>query len=350
MTHFQCISGDFFVAKWMRKTVRNLRMDSTPRNMMYSYGSSSNTVCGGYVGLKNELGKFFRDAKPYAASIAQSQTATQAGASRPGFQTPQTTPPPGSSKNPLTLSTGAGSSVIKSVQHIQLSTASKSSNSNSHDVMKVDPLPSSTGIKIVSKQNTLMNAFQKQKDMEPSAKTAKASKPTTTPANIKSMFQQQHLKIIQTKEQNLHPNLNSIELDTEPNSTPAGQITCTQDLSATTTEMQSALNPPAHTFKRSPFSEFTEYAFSSPQDPSSSSTDEQRQTTLASSSTLLQDTANESCEVDENLCVICEDGKKQVVLLPCKHMCLCKACADFEKIKECPMCRSNIESSMAVFI
>ena len=337
--------------KWMRSTVKNLCMDSTPRNTMYSYGSSPNTVCGGYKGLKKELEKFFRTAKLFVASQAQSPTAQPARPSSSGPQTPQTTPPPGSSKNPLTLSDGSGSSVIKSVQHIQLSTASKSSNasSNKNNSVELDSTPpSNVGIKVLSKQNTLKSAFQKQRETEPAAKIPKAPKPTTAPNNIKTMFEKQRSNVNETKKQNLHPNMNPMELDNGPNSTPGEHnITSTQELSATTTEIQTTLNPTAHSFKRSPFSE---YAFSPHQGPLLSINEAQQQTTLASPSTLMQDTANENNGADENLCVICEDGKKQVVLLPCKHMCLCKACADLKKIKECPMCRSNVESSMAVFI
>ena len=50
-------------------------------------------------------------------------------------------------------------------------------------------------------------------------------------------------------------------------------------------------------------------------------------------------------------CVICEDEKKSVMLLPCKHMCLCRQCATtcLDKLKTCPICRRDIEDSMEVF-
>ena len=68
---------------------------------------------------------------------------------------------------------------------------------------------------------------------------------------------------------------------------------------------------------------------------------------------------------DSQLCVICQDGEKsvcdwrmllvgiiwicylQVVLLPCRHRCVCHACED--GLVECPMCRSVIQSKLHVY-
>lgn len=55
---------------------------------------------------------------------------------------------------------------------------------------------------------------------------------------------------------------------------------------------------------------------------------------------------------DENLCVVCEESRRQVVLLPCAHLCLCSHCASEHLLKtmiECPMCRTKIEDSQPVF-
>ena len=41
------------------------------------------------------------------------------------------------------------------------------------------------------------------------------------------------------------------------------------------------------------------------------------------------------------LCVVCEDAKKSVLLLPCKHICTCQGCA--EGLGACPICRVPIE-------
>ncbi|XP_055531899.1 mitochondrial E3 ubiquitin protein ligase 1 [Wyeomyia smithii] len=52
---------------------------------------------------------------------------------------------------------------------------------------------------------------------------------------------------------------------------------------------------------------------------------------------------------DEQKCVVCVDNPKEVICLPCGHVCLCETCA--EKIKtSCPVCRSKIETKAAAFI
>ncbi|XP_065090491.1 mitochondrial E3 ubiquitin protein ligase 1 [Ochlerotatus camptorhynchus] len=52
---------------------------------------------------------------------------------------------------------------------------------------------------------------------------------------------------------------------------------------------------------------------------------------------------------DEQRCVVCVDNPKEVICLPCGHVCLCENCA--EKIKlNCPVCRAKIESKAAAFI
>jgi hypothetical protein len=61
---------------------------------------------------------------------------------------------------------------------------------------------------------------------------------------------------------------------------------------------------------------------------------------------------NASPEEDVTLCIVCEDAKKEVLLLPCKHLCLCKMCAStclFKTLHECPMCRETIDDSMEVY-
>ena len=52
------------------------------------------------------------------------------------------------------------------------------------------------------------------------------------------------------------------------------------------------------------------------------------------------------------LCVICCDKKKNVVLLPCKHLCICESCEEGLKQQpkpSCPMCRCLIKDTMCVY-
>ncbi|XP_055299819.1 baculoviral IAP repeat-containing protein 3 [Sitodiplosis mosellana] len=52
-----------------------------------------------------------------------------------------------------------------------------------------------------------------------------------------------------------------------------------------------------------------------------------------------------------NFCVICQDKVKSIVLLPCRHLCLCQEC--FRQLRryrrECPMCREPYEHSIQVY-
>lgn len=52
-----------------------------------------------------------------------------------------------------------------------------------------------------------------------------------------------------------------------------------------------------------------------------------------------------------NCCVICQDKIKSIVLLPCRHLCLCQDC--FRQLRryreQCPMCRVPYEHSIQVY-
>ena len=61
-------------------------------------------------------------------------------------------------------------------------------------------------------------------------------------------------------------------------------------------------------------------------------------------------------ERDKRMCVVCQDAHKSVLILPCKHMCLCVACANqivrshFPERRICPLCRTRIERVMDVYV
>ena len=52
---------------------------------------------------------------------------------------------------------------------------------------------------------------------------------------------------------------------------------------------------------------------------------------------------------DEQLCCICMDSKKSVLLIPCKHLCMCNTCGLREDIMDCPLCVTKIENRMQIF-
>lgn len=76
-------------------------------------------------------------------------------------------------------------------------------------------------------------------------------------------------------------------------------------------------------------------------------------------------TSNTSCnelereietEKEKRKCVVCQDRKKSVLILPCKHLCLCVQCADhiarsrMAGRRVCPLCRTRIKTIMNVYV
>jgi len=51
---------------------------------------------------------------------------------------------------------------------------------------------------------------------------------------------------------------------------------------------------------------------------------------------------------ENNLCVVCLEKEKCVVMFPCKHLSTCTNCA--AALDECPMCRAPIENRLEVFV
>lgn len=56
-------------------------------------------------------------------------------------------------------------------------------------------------------------------------------------------------------------------------------------------------------------------------------------------------------ERERHLCVICQDREKTVLLMPCRHLCLCEVCGDqiFTR-RECPMCRNYVRDTVTVYM
>ena len=50
---------------------------------------------------------------------------------------------------------------------------------------------------------------------------------------------------------------------------------------------------------------------------------------------------------DSMICKICFDGPIEVLLLPCKHLVLCQACAALTP--RCPMCRGRVSEHIRVY-
>lgn len=70
-----------------------------------------------------------------------------------------------------------------------------------------------------------------------------------------------------------------------------------------------------------------------------------------STRTVAQEKNNHLTE-EERFCVICQERTKCVLLLPCRHLCLCSECTrELRYYNEvCPVCRTDIESTMKIFV
>lgn len=51
----------------------------------------------------------------------------------------------------------------------------------------------------------------------------------------------------------------------------------------------------------------------------------------------------------QNMCIICLEARKAVVLVPCGHFCFCTSCSGNYSSKVCPACRRAIESKVTLF-
>jgi hypothetical protein len=57
-------------------------------------------------------------------------------------------------------------------------------------------------------------------------------------------------------------------------------------------------------------------------------------------------------EEESKLCVVCQDRKKCVIVLPCRHLCLCVECCIVIRggLGTCPMCRQVVRRTMKIYI
>lgn len=63
-------------------------------------------------------------------------------------------------------------------------------------------------------------------------------------------------------------------------------------------------------------------------------------------------TNSSKSEENDRYCVICQEHIKCVLLLPCRHLCMCNECINTLQMyhNTCPICRSNIETTMQIFV
>ena len=61
-------------------------------------------------------------------------------------------------------------------------------------------------------------------------------------------------------------------------------------------------------------------------------------------------TQNERKETEIAFCCVCLEGEKTILVMPCKHLCLCEPCPKQKKLKLCPVCRTKIQQKINVFV
>ena len=55
-------------------------------------------------------------------------------------------------------------------------------------------------------------------------------------------------------------------------------------------------------------------------------------------------------EHTDNQCCICLTHLKNVVLMPCKHLCVCINCSHHPSLTSCPLCKTVIELTLSVYL
>lgn len=61
-------------------------------------------------------------------------------------------------------------------------------------------------------------------------------------------------------------------------------------------------------------------------------------------------TQKERKETEIAFCCVCLEGEKTILVMPCKHLCLCEPCSKQKKLKLCPVCRTKIQQKINVFV
>lgn len=52
---------------------------------------------------------------------------------------------------------------------------------------------------------------------------------------------------------------------------------------------------------------------------------------------------------EEKLCVICRENPKVMLIMPCRHLCVCEECGHRVELDRCPLCRIVIAERFSVF-
>eukprot|EP01031_Cornospumella_fuschlensis_P024976 gene24976-30174_t len=60
--------------------------------------------------------------------------------------------------------------------------------------------------------------------------------------------------------------------------------------------------------------------------------------------------SNLSIVNQQRLCTICMEEDRRVLLMPCRHLCVCSKCSEEASLQLCPICRNHVQDKVIVFI
>lgn len=65
-----------------------------------------------------------------------------------------------------------------------------------------------------------------------------------------------------------------------------------------------------------------------------------------------QQKTNQSVATEQLICVVCQENQRCILILPCRHVCLCSDCSNQMQFYNniCPICRQEIEQTMKIFV
>jgi Fanconi anemia group J protein len=331
--------------KWMRHHVKNLDRNRRAVGGMHQFLSSNpdaKFIHGGWNGLAQEMKRFFREAKPHAASVLENHQAKLAKAQALDRQ--------------------------KAAQGRKFDSKTGTWSSNStDDNSTTSPTTSllSTTIKINPCSSLTSQPVEAEAPKQASASTA------TAVSSVSVSSARTHCSNPQTQAA-------SRMITTTPSS---GAPAAGAQYLSSRERIQRACppkKPPRNTLKamfhrqRSAAENTTAHGGASTPGPTPQSMQQQQQqqqqqqlsqltasspaaamnlgSALKATATSQGASAASSQQDEDAYCIICEEETKRVVLLPCKHLCVCSACSKLEKLVDCPMCRTKIEDKMEVFM
>ena len=366
--------------KWMRHHVRNLvkgRRGGMGAMDQFLSSADNKFIQGGWNGLANEMKRFFREAKPYAASILAShqdklEKARERDQKAQGRKFDNKTGTWSSStEGPTIPSSSSAMAVSSPATSAAASTLSVATTAASNTAAGTSKRASTSVSAAPAASSTPSNSREKETSSmtvpsavaaSAAANTSQSSQPTPSSSiSINPYVSQQAKKASRAPMSQYLSSRERIQRALPQKKAPNTlQALFSRQRSAATVET-GGIGEVA-----------TETPTPAPQQPQS-----QSQTLTAPSPAVginlgsaLKTTAATvpasapvgapsqpvaplpplSQAEEESLCIICEEATKRVVLLPCKHLCLCSACSKLEQVTDCPMCRTKISDRMEVFM